>query len=64
MRVLFNVLLSLTALVVVLMTGVMGSDSYTIHIGSRTPPSEAGCFQSGEVETDEGQLLKVFRCPI
>ena len=37
MRVLLTVLLSLTALVAVLVTGVKGTESYTIHIGSRTP---------------------------
>ena len=64
MRVLLSVLLSLTALVAVLVTGVKGSESYTTHIGSRTPPVEAGCFQSGEVVTDERKVLKVFSCPV
>ena len=64
MRVLLTVLLSLTALVAVLVTGVKGTESYSTHIGSRTPPVEAGCFQSGEVVTDEEKVLKVFRCPL
>ena len=64
MRVLLTVLLSLTALVAVLVTGVKGTESYTIHIGSRTPPVEAGCFQSGEVVTDEEKVLKVFSCSV
>ena len=64
MRVLLAFLLSLTALVAVLVTQGKGSESYTTHIGSRTPPVEAGCFQSGEVETDEGKVLKIFRCPV
>ena len=64
MRVLLTVLLSFTALVAVLVTGLKGSESYTTHIGSRTPPADAECFQSGELETDAGKVLKVFRCPV
>ena len=29
-----------------------------------SPPVEAGCFKTGDVETDEGKMLKVFRCPV
>ena len=64
MRVLLTVLLPFATFVVVLVTGVKGSESYTTHIGSRTPPADAECFQSGEVETDAGKVLKVFRCPV
>ena len=64
MRVLLTVLLPFATFVVVLVTGVKGSESYTTHIGSRTPPVEAGCFQSGEVVTDERKVLKVFSCPV
>ena len=63
MRVLMTVLLSLVAFVVVLASGLNSSGSFTTHIGSRIPPAEAGCFQSGDIRTDEGKVLKVFKCP-
>ena len=57
-------LLSLAAFTMVLATGAKGSERFTIHIGSRVPPTELGCFQSGDVQTDEGRQLKVFKCPV
>ena len=64
MRVLFMALLSLAAFAMVLATGVNSSERFTIHIGSRLPPAELGCVQSGDVQTDEGRRLMVFKCPI
>ena len=64
MRVLLTALLSLVAFVVVVVIGGKSSKSFTTHIGLRIPPTELGCFQSGEVQTGEGHLLKVFMCPI
>ena len=58
MRVVIAVLLSLAALSFVLVTGT--KDNYTIHIGVRTPPVEAGCSQVGEDRTDEGKVLGIF----
>ena len=63
MRVLLTVLFSLVACVTVLATGSKSSERFTIHIGSRMPPIEAKCFQTGEFQTDEGKRLKVFQCP-
>jgi len=63
MRVLLIVLFSLIACVTVLATGAKRSERFTTHIGSRIPPVEAKCFQTGEVQTDEGKHLKVFQCP-
>ena len=64
MRVLLVTLLSLAAVVVVLTTGALSSKSFTTHIGSRIPPLGAGCFRAGDVTTDEGTTLGVFKCPI
>ena len=64
MRVLLTALLSLAAFALVFATGVKGSERFTTHVGSRIPPAELGCFQSGDVQTDEGRRLKVFKCPI
>ena len=61
MRVVIAVLLSLAALSFVLVTGM--KDNYTIHIGVRTPPVEAGCSQVGEDRTDEGKVLGIYSCP-
>ena len=61
MRVVIAVLLSLAALSFVLVTGT--KDNYTIHIGARTPPVEAGCSQVGEDRTDEGKVLGIYYCP-
>ena len=62
MRVVIAVLLSLAALSFVLVTGT--KDNYTIHIGARTPPVEAGCSQVGEDTTDEGKVLGIYSCPV
>ena len=61
MRVVIAALLSLVALFFVLVTGT--KDNYTIHIGARTPPLEAGCSQVGEHRTDEGKVLAIYSCP-
>ena len=61
MRVVIATLLSLVALSFVLVTGT--EDNYTIHIGARTPPLEAGCSKVGEGRTDEGKLLGIYSCP-
>ncbi|WP_232199793.1 hypothetical protein [Synechococcus sp. CC9616] len=63
-RVLLAALLSMAAFIVVLATGAEGSESYTTHIGLRVPPSEAGCIKTGEIRTDEGKVLNIFRCPL
>ena len=64
MRLLLTALVSLAAFAFVLATGVKSSERFTTHVGSRLPPTELGCFQSGEVQTDEGRRLKVFECPV
>jgi hypothetical protein len=64
MRVFLAALFSLAAFAVVLATGAKGSDSFTTHIGSRVPPVEAGCYKTGDVRSDEGKVLNVYRCPI
>ena len=64
MRVLFRALLSLAAFALVLAPGVKSTERFTTHIGSRLPPAELGCVQSGYVQTDEGRRLKVFKCPV
>ena len=61
MRVVVAALLFLVALFFVLVTGT--KDNYTIHIGARTPPVEAGCSQVGEDRTDEGKVLGIYSCP-
>ena len=63
MQVLVTALLSLLAFVVVVAIGGQSSRSFMTHIGSRIPATELGCFQSGEARTDEGNRLKVFKCP-
>ena len=35
----------------------------TVHIGSRQPPAEAGCWRSGVFQTEDGRSLGVYRCP-
>ena len=61
MRVALTALLSLLAFVVVVaIGGGQISRSFTMHIVSRIPATELGCFQSGEVRTDEGHRLKFF----
>lgn len=64
MRVLFTALLSFAACALVLATGVKSTERFTIHIGTRLPPAELGCVQSGHVQTDEGRRLSVFKCPV
>ena len=64
MRVIFMALLSLAAFAMVLATGVKSSERFTIHIGSRLPPAELSCVQSGHVQTDDGRQLRVFKCPV
>jgi hypothetical protein len=61
MRFVSAALLSLGALTVVLMTST--KDIYTIHIGSRTAPVEAGYRQIGQDRTDEGKVLGIYSCP-
>ncbi len=57
-------LISLSALVIALITGMNRQESYTTHIGSRIPPVDADCIKDGEFRTDEGKLLRIFRCPV
>ena len=64
MRVLLTALLSIAACALVLATGVKGTERFTIHIGSRLPPAELGCVQSGHAQIDEGRRLRVFKCPV
>ena len=64
MRVLLTAFLSLAAGALVLETGVKSTEHFTIHIGSRLPPAELGCVQSGQLQTVEEHLLKVFKCPV
>ena len=64
MRVLLTALLSLAACVLVLANGMKSTERFTTHIGSRLPPAELGCVQSGHVQTDEGRQLRVFKCPV
>jgi len=64
MRVLLTAVLSVAACSLVLATGIMSTERFSTHIGSRLPPAELGCVQSGHVQTDEGGRLKVFKCPI
>ena len=61
MRFVLAALLSLAALSFVLVTSE--KDNYTIHIGARTPPAEAGCRQIGLENTDEGKSLGIYSCP-
>lgn len=60
MRRLIAALLSLAAFVFVLASGVKAD--YTIHVGSRTPPTEAHCHRVGTRSTDEGRVLNVYAC--
>ncbi len=64
MRVFLAALFLLAAFAVVLATRAKGSDNFTTHIGSRVPPVEAGCYKTGDVRSDEGKVLNVYRCPI
>ena len=61
MRFVLAALLFLAALSFVLVSSK--NDNYTIHIGARTPPAEAGCRQIGVTNTDEGKLLGIYSCP-
>jgi hypothetical protein len=61
MRFVLAALLSIAALSFVLVTSE--KDNYTIHIGARTPPAEAGCHQIGVENTDEGKSLGIYSCP-
>lgn len=63
MSVLLAALFSLAAFAFVLTTSVMSSASYTTHIGSRTPPAEADCIQTGEFRKEQDKLLKIYKCP-
>ena len=63
MSILLAALFSLAAFAFVLTTSVMSSASYTTHIGSRTPPAEADCIQTGELRTERDKLLKIYKCP-
>ena len=60
MRLVLAALLSLAALMFALVTSE--KDNYTIHVGARTPPAEAGCHQTGQQRTDEGRLLGIYFC--
>ena len=64
MRLLLTALLTLAAVVLVLATGVRSAAHFTTHVGARVPPAELGCFHSGDIQTDEGRRLQVFKCPI
>ena len=64
MPVLLTAFLSLAACALVLATGVKSTERFTTHIGSRLPPAELGCVQSGHVQPDEGRRLSVFKCPV
>ena len=61
MRFVLAALLFLAALSFVLVSSK--NDNYTIHIGARTPPGEAGCRQIGVTNTDEGKPLGIYSCP-
>ena len=61
MRFVLAALLSLAALSFVVVTSE--KENYTIHIGARTPPAEAGCRQIGMETTDEGRSLGIYSCP-
>ena len=63
MSVILAALFSLAAFAFVLITSVTSSASYTTHIGSRTPPAEADCIQTGEIRTEQDKLLKIYKCP-
>ena len=63
MSILLAGLFSLAAFAFVLTTSVTSSASYTMHIGSRTPPAEADCIQTGGFRTDQEKLLKIYKCP-
>ena len=63
MRVLLTALFSLAAFALILATGVKDSERFTTHIGSRVPPAELDCFKAGDVQTNEGRQLKIFKCP-
>ena len=63
MRVLLAAFVSLAAFAFVLTTYVKSSTTYTTHIGSRTPPTEEGCIQTGEFRTEQENLLKIHKCP-
>ena len=72
MRFLLPALLFLTAFAFVVINHLMGAGlasaalpgQYTMHIGSRVPPFEAGCLEVDVVETDAGKLLNVYACPL
>jgi hypothetical protein len=61
MRFVLAALLSLAVLSFVLVS--RENDNYTIHIGARIPPVEAGCRQIGVANTDEGKPLGIYSCP-
>ena len=61
MRLALTALLSLAALIFVLASSA--NDNYTINIGGRAPPAEAGCHQVGLKRTDAGGLLRIYSCP-
>ena len=63
MSVLLAALFSLAAFAFVLTTSVTSTTSYTTHIGSRTPPAEADCIQTGEFRTEQDKLLTTYKCP-
>ena len=61
MRFVIAALLSLAALSFVLVFSE--KDNYTIHVGARTPPTEAGCRQIGQDRTEEGKVMGIYSCP-
>ncbi len=61
MRIALTALLSLAVLFIVLVSNE--KDDYTIHIGARTPPTDAKCHQIGVERTDDGRLLGIYSCP-
>ena len=54
---------SIAAFAFVLTPNVKSSATNTTHIGSRTPPTEEGCIQTGELRTEQEKLLKIYKCP-
>ena len=60
-------LLSLAAFALAFTVDAKGSSEwpqgYTIHIGLRIPPSDAGCLVVGGMNNDVGKHLNVYACP-
>ena len=63
MKALLAIALSLISFALTMTIRVKDSNAYTTHVGMRVPPMEAKCMKTGQFQTDEGKLLKVFQCP-